>query len=122
MINALAVAALTAAVLAAPASDALAASVAVVVQTPGFGIRIGPAGPAYVPPPAYAPAPAYVPAPVYVPPRVVYAPPPMVVPGPVIYPLPPAYVQVRPRRHGRHAHARPYRAIVPVVGYVDGRY
>lgn len=70
---------------AAPISSALAHPVAVRVDAPHFGIRIGvpvppifiPApvviapAPVYAPPPrVYAPAPIYAPAPVYAPPRV----------------------------------------------------
>lgn len=118
MKTALASSLLATGVLLAPVSGAHPASVAVVVDTPGLGIRIGAPVPVYVPPPVYVRAPAYLPPPAY-PPRVVYAPRP-VVPGPVILPLPPVHLKAPPRRHWRHAHR--HHAIVPVVGYVYPRY
>lgn len=91
--------------------------IAVSVNTPDFGIRIG--GPFYGPPPVYAPIPVYAPAPVYVPPpRVIYpAPvvvaPRVIVPGPVVY-GPGAVVRVAPYGYGghwryRHEERREYR-------------
>jgi hypothetical protein len=116
---ALAASLLAAGVLLAPVPGANAASVAVVVEAPRLGIRIGAPAPVYAPPPVYVPAPAYLPPPVYLP-RVVYVPPRVVVPGPVVLPLPPAHLQAPPRRYWRHAHR--HHAIVPVVGYAYPRY
>jgi hypothetical protein len=101
--------AITAAVLglaaAAPIGSALAHPVAVRIDAPEFGIRIG------VPlPPVFIPAPLVVaPAPVYAPARV-YAPEPVYAPAPrdygpprTFYPAP--YYRARyemPRHHHRH--------------------
>jgi len=70
-------------------------NVAISVDTPDFGIRIGTPFPVYAPPVVVAPAP------VYVPPPVIYAPPPrVIVPAPVYY-GPPAF---RPPGHYRKYH------------------
>lgn len=98
--------AITAAVLglaaAAPIGSALAQPVAVRIDAPEFGIRIG------VPVPrVFIPAPVVVAPPpvVYAPPRAIYAPPPRVFPPrPVFYPAPiyrTRYETSHPR-HRRH--------------------
>lgn len=70
-------------------------NVAISVDTPDFGIRIGTPFPVYPPPVIVAPAP------VYVPPPVIYAPPPrVIVPAPVYY-GPPVF---RPPGHYRKYH------------------
>jgi hypothetical protein len=99
------------AALLVPFAAAQAHGVAVSVNTPEFGIRIGapvyrPVVPVYAPPPVvYAPPRVvYAPPPVvYAPPRVFYAPP-RVVYVPAYTPYPYAGVRVAPYRHGHWKH------------------
>ena len=119
---ALAALALTAVALAAPISEAQAhGGVAIRVDTPGFGVRIGAPGPIVAPWPPYAP-PVYVPAPVYAPPApVVYMPPRVVVQPPVIYPVVVPYAYAPASKHWNHGYRHGPRGIV-AVGYPYGRY
>jgi hypothetical protein len=111
------------------------AQVSVSINTPDFGIRVGPPlhRPVYpvpvympaphvvVPAPVYLPPPVYLPSPVYLPPPV-YAPPPRYVPPPVVrtvvvptvvYPHYPAYAGSRVAyghpKHWKHKHRRGHR-------------
>lgn len=87
-------------------------NVAIRVDTPDFGIRIGTPFPVYAPPVVVAPAPVYAPPPVIYtpPPRVVYAPPPrVIVPAPVYYGPPAFYPPGHYRKHYKVKHYRDYR-------------
>jgi hypothetical protein len=84
---------LTAALLAPFAVAHAQSNVAISVNTPEFGIRIG--GPVFHPVPVYAPVPVFAPAPVFVPVRV-HAPRPFHVAPRVIHTAP---VIVVPTRH-----------------------
>jgi hypothetical protein len=119
---ALAALALTAVALAAPISEAQAhGGVAIRVDTPEFGFRIGAPGPVFAPLPAYAP-PVYVPAPVYAPPApVVYVPRRVVVQPPVFYPVVVPYGYAPAPGHWKHGYRHGHRGIV-AVGYPYGRY
>jgi hypothetical protein len=77
-------------------------NVAIRVDTPDFGIRIGTPFPVYPPPVIVAPAPVYAPPPViYAPPPAIYAPAPrVIVPAPVYYVAP----GFRPPGHHRKHH------------------
>lgn len=88
-------------------------NVAIRVDTPEFGIRIGTPFPVYPPPVVVAPAPVYAPPPViyapppviYAPPRVIYAPPPrVVVPAPVYYGPPALLPPGHYRKHYKVKH------------------
>jgi len=119
---ALAAIGLSAVALAAPIGQVQAhGGVAIRVDTPAFGFRIGTPGPVPVPMPAYAP-PVYVPAPLYAPPApVVYLPPRVVVQPPVIYPVVVPYGYAPAIRYWKHGYRHGHRGIV-TVGYPYGRY
>lgn len=77
-------------------------NVAIRVDTPEFGIRIGTPFPVYPPPVIIAPAP------VYAPPPVIYAPPPrVIVPAPVYYYGPPAFLP--PGHYRKHYKVKYYK-------------
>lgn len=83
-------------------------NVAIRVDTPEFGIRIGTPFPVYPPPVIVAPAP------VYAPPPVIYAPPPrVIVPVPVYYGPPAFHPPGHYRKHYRVKHDK--------VKYYKGR-
>jgi hypothetical protein len=113
--------ALSAAAAAAPIGAAQAyTGVAIRVDAPGFGIRIG------TPLPVYGP-PLPVPAPAYAPPApVVYAPPMPVYPGPhtviVGPPLFYPYGYAPAARHWKHGYRGPRPGVVPVAYSYVGRY
>jgi hypothetical protein len=74
-------------------------NVAIRVDTPDFGIRIGTPFPVYPPPVIVAPAP------VYAPPPVIYAPPPrVIVPAPVYYVPPVFHPPGHYRKHYKFKH------------------
>ena len=109
--------ALTAAAAAAPIGVAQAhGGVAIRVDAPGFGIRIGAPLPVHAPP-LYLPAPAYAPAvPVAYPPpvAVIHAPPHARVGQPFAYPVVVPYGYVPAARHWKHAYPGARRVIVAV--------
>ena len=116
---AIAAIALSAVAVSAPFGPAQAhTAVAVGIETPAFGIRIGTP---YVSVAPVYPAPIYVPAPVYAPvPPVVYAPPRVVVGPPVVYPV--VYPYGPPvMKHHKRAY-RDGRGVIVPGAYAYGRY
>jgi len=114
--------AVSAIALAAPIGAAHArTSVAVHVDAPAFGLRIGAPGLFFAPPPVVVhPVPAYVPPPVYAPPiPVTYLPPRVVLRAPVVYPVVYPHVHAPVVKHWKHG--RPHgRRGVRSTGYVYG--
>jgi hypothetical protein len=115
MTKRLLVATLTLAALAPLAAHAHG-GIAVSVQTPEFGIRIGaPVFRPYAPLPVYAPVPVFAPAPVYAPyPAAVYAPAPVLVAPPRVVYGPP--IIVAPRVVYPRGYLPPPRVVVPYGG------
>lgn len=110
--------ALSAVAVIAPLGAAQAhTSIAVGIETPTFGVRIGaPMVPIYAPV-----APVYIPAPVYVPPMPVYYAPPRVVVRPVVVsPVVHPHFQ-RPGKHHKNRYRDRGRDFVPVGHFRHGR-
>jgi len=89
--------------------------VAVRVDTPEFGIRIG--APFAIPGPVWGygpPVPVYVPPPVYVPAPVFYGPPHVVIGAPAVHPVIVPYGYAPRFKHRKHGYAYPHQGIVAV--------